>query len=479
MGEDIIQDKCGFGVAHTLHDAYKMAEALQHRGRGFAGISGVSDERIDVAKWTGRVDSFDVADMYRIFPAKNHYHLFLFHVRYPTKGGKDSIINAHPHVIGGEIHERPGHIIITDCDMAIVHNGQVDEKYLEEIDKTKLKTNCDSEALLHYYAKFGERSIMEKIPGSYSMAIADKRKREVIVMRDRTGIKPGAIGWKDGKHQAASEDRAFIQNGGRSIKEMHPGSIYYFGSEGNIRREDIIKSDQKLCFFEFNYLAHHESTLNGISVNMLRNNLGEQLGLEFIARFPNEKIDSLDYLPRCPEPAARGFSRATGIQMEDIFYKMRNERAFQGPNSEEIKNSIKENLNVTADAPKILPGKTIVIIDDSIVRGNNLERARKLLYEDCKVKKVFFTSYTPPIGIIGEDKIERGCEYGVDMPPKNDNFIARDDKNKRNRTIEEISEIAQMPVFYISKEGMFSVYKKYGINPENLCTFCIGGERPF
>ncbi len=478
MGE-ILEHKCGFGVAHTLHDAYKMADALQHRGRGFAGIAAVSDNRIDVAKWKGRVDSFDISDMNRLFPAKNHYHLFLFHVRYPTKGGKNSIADAHPHVIGGEIHDRPNHQLITNCEMAIVHNGQIDEKYLEFIDKSKLKTNCDSELLLNYYAKFGERAIMENIPGSYSIAIADKTKREVIVMRDRTGIKPGAIGWKDGKHQAASEDRAFIQNGGKSIKEMRPGSIYYFNSDGRMRREDIIKATPKLCFFEFNYLAHHESTLNGISINTIRDGLGEQLGIEFNNKFPNEKIDYLDYLPRCPEPAARGFSRSTKIPIIDIFYKMRNERAFQGPNSEEIKNSIKENLNLTTDATKILNGKTIVIVDDSIVRGNNLERARMLLYEECKVRKVFFASYTPPIGIFGDDGIERGCEYGVDMPPNLDKFIAKDIINKRNRTIEEISDIAQMEIFYISKEGMYSVYQNYGINPDKLFTFCIGGERPF
>src|SRR3989344_740924 len=475
MGEEILQDKCGFCVGHSLHDVYSMSETLQHRGRGFAGIAAMNDKSIDVIKWMGPVNSFDIADMHKIFPGKNHYHLFMAHVRYPTKGRKDSIMDAHPHVIGGEIHERHGHILITNCNMALVHNGQVDEKYFKEIDRKNFKTPCDSEALLHYYEKFGEVELMKKIPGSYSMAIADRRKREVIVMRDRTGIKPGAIGLKDGKHQAASEDRALIHNGGKLIKEMNPGSIYYFNIDGECPRTDIISPKQRICFFEFNYLLHHESTLRGISVNSIRDSLGERLGLEFRESFPNEKIDFVSYLPRCPEPAANGFSRATGIPFEEIFYKIRAERSFQGPNKEERTNSIKHNLNLTPNATKELPGKTPVIIDDSIVRGTNIKQARELLYEKGKVKKAFFLSYTPPIGIIGEDGEPRGCYYGVDIP-NDDNFIARD--GLRNKSIEEISKEVNMPVFYISKQGMESVFNKYGISLDQLCTYCIGGERP-
>ena len=379
-------------------------------------------------------------------------------------------MDAHPHVIGGKINEKHGHILITDCEMAIVHNGQVNEKYFAGIDKSQLKTNCDSEALLHFYAKYGEKELMKNIPGSFSLAIADKRRKEVISMRDRTGIKPGSIGWKDGKHQAASGDRAFIENGGRLIKEMRPGSIYYFDINGDFKITNLLEPKPKLCFFEFNYLAHHESTLRGISINSIRDALGEQLGIEFIQAFPGEKIDFVSYLPRCPEPAARGFSRSTGIQFEEIFYKIRAERSFQGPDTEERNNSIKLNLNLTPNAKDILENKVVVIVDDSIVRGTNIKQAKKLLYEEAGVKKAFFVSYTPKIGIIGEDGEGRGCEYGVDMP-ENDGFIARDSENRRNRTTEEISKIVKMPVFYISIEGMFSVYKQFGFNPDKLIRF--------
>ena len=107
-----------------------------------------------------------------------------------------------------------------------------------------------------------------------------------------------------------------------------------------------------------------------------------------------------------------------------------------------------------------------------MVRGNNSKRERKLLYEKGGAKKVYHVNYTPPIGIIGEDGMPRGCMFGVDMPP-DDNFIAR------GRTQEEINNEMRMPVVYISREGMFKVYKKLGISEQNLCTYCIGGKHPF
>lgn len=482
MGEEGLEEKCGVFLGHTLHDVYSGIKSLQHRGRGFAGIAAMSEERIDIIKWIGTVSAFDVADMHKILPAINHYHLFMGHVRYPTKGKKESIEEAHPHFIGGHVLKRPGHMLALDCDMAIVHNGQIDPKYLESVDKSGLMTTCDSEELLHYYSQYGEKELLKNIPLAYTLAIFDKKMKEAIVIRDRTGIKPGSIGWKDGKHQASSEDRAFTSNGGKPIKEMNPGSVYYFDINGDFRREDIVKPVVRFCEFEFDYAGHHESCFMGRNVNSIRDALGEQVGLEFIEQFPKINLDFVSYLPRCPEPAARGFSRGTGIPFTEVFYKIRAERSFQGPNKEERSNSIKKNLNLTPEALEILPGKTIAIIDDSIVRGTNIKKARQLLYEEAKVKEAYFISYTNPIGIFGEDGLPRGCEYGVDMPievdnPAEEGFIARDYREKRNRTFQEISEIVKMPIFYISKEGKEKVYKEFGLR--NLCSFCFGGEKPF
>ena len=153
--------------------------------------------------------------------------------------------------------------------------------------------------------------------------------------------------------------------------------------------------------------------------------------------------DLVTYLPRCPEVAARSFAKKRELPFEPVFYKMRGERSFQGSTAGERKESIGQNLHLLPGMNKKLRGKTVILLDDSIVRGNNSKRARDLLHEEAQVKKAYLVSYTPPIGIIGDDGVPRGCTFGVDMPPDpkpGEEFIAR------NRTIEEISEAMEMPV---------------------------------
>ena len=118
----------------------------------------------------------------------------------------------------------------------------------------------------------------------------------------------------------------------------------------------------------------------------------------------------------------------------------------------------------------VLKGSNVLVVDDSIVRGNNSKRARNLLVE-AGVKKIYFASYTPPIGILDATGNPTGCTFGVDMPP-NDNFIAR------NRTIEEISRKMGMNIIYLPLEKMLEGFEKVGISRRDLCFRCVGGEKP-
>ena len=285
-------------------------------------------------------------------------------------------------------------------------------------------------------------------------------------MRDRTGIKPGVLGFRDGKHAAASEDIVFKENKGEFIQDLEPGTVYYFAPNGSYRKEKVVDPNPRYCFFEWNYIAHQDSVLNGVSVRRIRELLGEKLAEEF----SDLEADLVTYLPRCPEPAARSFARKLGLPFNYVFYKMRAERAFMGSTVSERQASIQQNLYLLPDNEK-LKGKRVICIDDSLIRGNNSKRERELLY-NAGVEKVYHLNYTPPIGIIGQDGKPRGCLFGVDMPP-DDNFIAR------GRNLEEIEKEMGMPVRYISVEGMLEVFRKKGIPPENLCTYCIGGPHPF
>lgn len=471
MSEDISHN-CGLCITHSLNDTYFFIKSLQHRGREATGIAAAGKKRIDVIKWKGPIDTFDLTDLYKIFPSHD-YHSYMAHVRYATRGRKDRILeDAHPHSIGGIVENRGNHILIRNCDMVGVHNGQVNEEYFFGLDKHVLKTGCDTEALLHIFKNKGEKEFIKQIPGSYTIAIADKQRKDIIVLRDRTGIKPGVLGWKDGKYGIASEDIAFRKNGGEFVEDLDPGSVYYLTPEGNFRKTKVVEPRIAYCFFEWNYLSDYESVLNGVSVRKVRELLGEILAEEF-----HPKADVVTFLPRCPEAAARSYARKTGIPYTPLFYKMRGERAFQGSTIDDRKKSINENLHLSPyinDFPirKFLEGKRIVSIDDSMVRGNNSKRERELLCEKGGAEKIYHLNYTPPIGIIGQDGIPRGCLFGVDMPP-DDNFIARE------RTQDEISSEMGMPVVYISTKGMLKVFNRLGIPEENLCTYCIGGKHPF
>jgi len=472
MSEEV-NHNCGLCVTHTLHDAHSFIRSLQHRGREAVGIAAIAENKIDVIKWKGTVDNFDLTDLHKIFP-RSEYRTYMAHIRYATKGKKNRILeDAHPIVVGGEIQNKGSHTIILNCDIAAVHNGQVNDECFENIDKNLLKTGCDTEALLHLFRREGEYGILRKISGAYTMAIADKRKKDVVVLRDRTGIKPGVLGWKDGEYVAASEDIAFRKNGAILKANLHPGYAYYFALDGTYDKKKIIEPQIRHCFFEWNYLADVDSILNNVSVLSIRRNLGEILAEEFCPK----DADLVTFLPRCPEAAAESYSGRTGIPFESVFYKKNAERAFQGSIATDRKNSINENLHLLPHIKNDLKEKTIILMDDSIVRGNNAEKARKLLYEEAEVKKVYFVSYTPPLCDVGNDGIPRGCMYGIDMPPElppgEREYVAR------GRSVEEISNEIGMPMYYISLEGMLKAYENLGISEENLCTFCIGGEKPF
>ena len=116
-------------------------------------------------------------------------------------------------------------------------------------------------------------------------------------------------------------------------------------------------------------------------------------------------------------------------------------------------------------------GRSLLVVEDSIVRGNNIRREHVLL-EELGLQEVVHALYTPPIGIVGDDGVPRGCLFGVDMPP-DDQFFARD------RSVDEMSEAAGTRIVFLTTEGMLKVYQRLGMSPDNLCTYCIGGPYPY
>ncbi len=466
MGE--VGHNCGMVVAHSLEDTYEMLRSLQHRGREAAGIAAVSDSGITVVKWAGRVRDFDLTDLYRVL--KGDAHTFLGHVRYATSGRKERILqDAHPHTIGGKILDRGSHIIVENPHIVGIHNGQVVASHFSDLEKKVFATDCDTEKLLWYYREKGAHTILRQIPGAYTLAIADIRLRDVLVLRDKSGIKPGILWKKEGRYGIASEDNALRKRGASFVEDLTPGCLYYIGPYGSPTKEPVsTNQNSRRCFFEWSYIAHYGSNLDGIHVIRLRQALGEALAREF----PSVGADFVTFLPRCPEAAAERYAEKVGIPFIPAFYKMRDERAFQGSTITDRAASIDGNLYLIPEIRELFRGKHVVLVDDSIVRGNNIRKARSLLYEQAGVAEAVLLSYTPPLGIIGGDGVPRGCMFGVDMPPT-DNFIAR------QRTVDEISEEIKIQIKYLPVAGMLHAFERSGIPQNTLCTYCIGGEHPF
>ncbi|HLC31892.1 MAG TPA: hypothetical protein VJK51_04445 [Candidatus Nanoarchaeia archaeon] len=465
---DVIEHNCGLVVTHDLHDAHAFIRSLRHRGRDAVGIAAIGEETIDVIKWRGTTYTFDLENLHNLLPT-DKYHTYMAHTRYKTRGSIDALVNeAHPHVIGGarQVYGE-SHIVIRGADAAIVHNGQINAGQFNILNNRTLLTACDSEALLHLYLEYGELGLLKNVPGSFVAAIADKNQRAVIVIRDKFGIKPGCLGRKDGKYAIASESIAFDKNGGEFIEDLDPGTVYRLFPDGTYTKQRVVSPEPQFCFFEGNYFGNVGSTINRIATRTLREVLGEKLAEEYVP----DDVDLVSYVPRCPEVAARSYADKIDLPLVELFYKMRDERSFQGASATERKNSINSNLYMNDKTEPLVRGKRVLVIDDSLVRGNVALRVGSLL-KNAGAEKIYFLSYTPPIGVIGEDGKPRGCEFGVDMP-LTDNFIAR------GKTLEQISAEVGMQVHFLSTEKMLEAYQSLGMNPKNLCTFCIGGKHPF
>jgi amidophosphoribosyltransferase len=477
---DDTQENCGIVLAHSLHDTYRMIDALNNRGRDAAGIAGVrTDGKVDAIKWEGSPRAFSLDTLHGLFSDSDKQYMYFFgHVRYATRGRKDKLLHdAHPHVIGGNKEQRRGHIIIRDADAGIVHNGQTDKDFIYGlVDNKNFETDCDTEAFLHFFHEYGIRETMEQLPGSYSCVIFDNSidNQKTVALRDRHGIMPCWLGYKDGKYIVSSEDNAIYDVGGKPIREVSPGEAIVIDKNGQIKFEQVVSPVPRFCFFMFQYFMHENSTFAGIRIADFRRNLGYQLYSEL----PINDIDIVTYAPRAPKFTAHGYAerlaRKNKVDYEKVFkemlYKPRDERSFLQPDQIQRTNSIGSNLFVFDNIN--VENKTVGIIDDSIVRGVVSKKAVELV-KGLGAKKVYYISATPPIGpeING---VKHGCYYGVDINPYSNEFAIR-----LYGSPEGIGKEIGAEVFYMSHKGLFKVFRDFNLQENMLCSHCIGGPKPF
>lgn len=414
-------------VNQLLYDALQL---LQHRGQDAAGIATTSGNRFHVFKGNGLVrDVFRTRNM-RSLPGNSG----LAQVRYPTAGSKSDELEAQPFYVNAPF------------GLTLVHNGNLTnwEQLKDEmfrIDRRHLNTNSDSEALLnvlaHELQEASENLVLDpeaifravsgvhrRVRGSYAV-VAEIAGYGLLAFRDPYGIRPLCIGVLEHdtgtEYMVASESVALEGMGFRLLRDVAPGEAIFIDLEGNFfNRSCAENASLNPCIFEYVYLARPDSLMDGVSVYGARLRMGEYLADQVRSAVSLGDIDVVMPIPDSSRPAALELAKKLDIDYREGFIKNRYiGRTFIMPGQAVRKRSVRQKLNTVGVEFK---GKNVLLVDDSIVRGNTIQEIVQMA-RDAGAAKVYVASAAPPVRFPNV--------YGIDMPTGSE-LIAHD------RTEEEV-----------------------------------------
>jgi amidophosphoribosyltransferase len=444
------REECGvFGVYAPGHEVARLAYfslyALQHRGQESAGIASAEGGMITTLRDAGLVSQVFDEEKLRALEGD----MAIGHVRYSTTGG-GSWENAQP------IWRDDGR------EVALAHNGNLTnavELWGELKEKgLQFRGTSDSEimaALLSSHeGKMIEDAVADVMPrlqGAYSTVVMTKRA--IVAFRDPHGIRPLSLGRLGDRFVVASESCAFDIIGAELMREVHPGEMVSL-SERGLETRQVVKTERRAgCVFEHIYFSRPDSRLEGKVLQQSRGRMGEILWRES----PVE-ADLVIAVPDSGNPAAAGFARASKLPRDDGLIKNRYvARTFIQPGQELRKHGLRLKFN---PLPEIVAGQRLVVVDDSIVRGNTTRQIVGML-RDAGASEVHLRISAPPI--------RNPCHYGVDMS-------TREEMIAHNRSIDEIAdELEADSLAYLSIAG---VYEAIGGDPSEHCDACFTGNYP-
>ena len=402
-------------VNQLLYDALLL---LQHRGQDAAGIATNHGNTFSMHKANGLVlDVFRTRNM-RSLPG----NAGIGQVRYPT-AGSDSEEEAQPFYVNA-----PFGIILA-------HNGNLTnwEQLKTEMfqnDRRHINTDSDSEVLLNVLAHeiqqatsgysldptalFKAVSILHKrVRGSYAV-VAQIAGYGLLAFRDPFGIRPLCIGFNDTEHgpeyMLASESVALEGLGFRFLRDVLPGEAIFIDLDGKLYNQQCADNPVlNPCAFEFVYLARPDSVIDGASVYATRLKMGEYLAEKIRKQLPAGDIDVVMPIPDSSRPAAMELALKLNLDYREGFIKNRYiGRTFIMPGQAQRRKSVRQKLNAIGSEFK---GKTVLLVDDSIVRGTT-SREIVQMARDSGAKRVIFASAAPPV--------KYPNVYGIDMPTRNE-----------------------------------------------------------
>ncbi|MGC8709176.1 MAG: amidophosphoribosyltransferase [Thermoplasmata archaeon] len=445
-------EKCGVTGFKVKGNAtpylYYSLRALQHRGQESAGIA-IYRDRIISHRGMGLVHEVITRDVLDQFSSGTG----IGHVRYST-AGSSTVMNSQPIVVHGQAG-----------DMAIAHNGEISnaqdlKDYLENRG-ISFNTESDTEVIIRLLSFNisrssnlidGIRRTMSMLSGSYSLGLLINER--LFAIRDPLAIRPLVLGRVNGGYGFASESVAFDAVGGEIIRDVAPGEIVEIGEDGitSYFSENREKHTAH-CMFEYVYFARADSTIDGKNVYNVRMRLGR-----ILARESPAKADAVVPVPDSGRAHALGYSQESGIPFAEGLMKNRYvDRTFIIPDQSGRVQEIQIKLNPVRE---IISGRSIVLVDDSIVRGNTMKKIVKLL-KDAGAREVHVRIGSPPI--------VSPCYLGIDMKTR-DQFIAH------GKGVEEIRrEIGADSLSYLSIDGLVDAI---GFERDDLCLGCLTGIYP-
>lgn len=451
---DKLKEECGifgvFGHAESAQLCYYGLHALQHRGQESAGICTVSGGGLAYHRGMGLVKEVFTPEVMKDLPGQ----VAIAHVRYSTSG-ESKLANAQPLVF----KYREGELAIA-ANGNIVNAGEI-RRALER-QGSIFQTTSDTEVLAHLIARSAHDDIVEAVKdalnqlvGGFAFLILTRDK--MIGALDPHGLRPFVMGKLGNAIVFASETCAFDAIGAEWTRDVAPGELIVLDASGLHTERYAPERRRAICSMEFIYFARPDSDIDEINVHAARKRMGQRLAMEAFV-----DADVVTGVPDSSISAAIGYAEQTGIPYELGLIKNRYiGRTFIQPSQELREQGVKMKLSAVR---KVVEGKRVVMIDDSIVRGTTSLRIVNLL-RDAGAKEVHVRISSPPY--------MNPCFYGIDTPSKKE-LIAS------SHSVEEIRRrIGADSLHFLSKEGLLEAIGRTAAEyNRGMCSACFDDDYP-
>ncbi len=453
---DKLHEECGVFGIYDHSDAAVLTtlglHSLQHRGQEGAGIVTYDNTQFHSEKHMGLIgDNFTKPNVIKRLPGR----YAIGHNRYSTTGG-DEMRNVQPffaEFAGG--------------GFSVAHNGNLTNAHTLQRDLQKkgaiFHSTSDTEVILHLIALSSGKGITEKlidalnqIEGAFSLIGMSEKK--LIGCRDTLGVRPLVLGDLDGSYVLTSETCALDIIGARHVRDIEPGELVVITRDGIESIYPFEKKKPRFCVFEYVYFARPDSYVQGENIYAVRKRIGEELAREFPV-----DADMVVPVPDSGTPAAIGFAQGAGLPFElGIIRNHYVGRTFIAP-TDAIRHMgvrLKHNAN-----RKLLEGKRVVLVDDSIVRGTTSQKIVQMV-RDAGASEVHMRIASPPT--------MSSCYYGVDTPKRQKLLASR-------MSIEEMADFIKVDsLSFLSINGLYRAAGETDRNGEmpQFCDACFTGEYP-